>query len=221
MAIIENLSLKPVQIETPKGRLGPMSKIMNSDIANNFSLDMCSTVNRSIIGAYFGLGCFSYIADSTIGRYCSFASRISIGPFNHPTNWLSIHEFQYRNVDDIYRIENLQNSQDARKQSEIGLSTTIGSDVWIGDNVSILRGIRIGTGAIVGMGSVVVKDVEPYSIVVGNPARLIRYRFEESVIQALINSEWWTLDKEMLTGINFQNVESALKKISNLKSVNK
>jgi acetyltransferase-like isoleucine patch superfamily enzyme len=75
---------------------------------------------------------------------------------------------------------------------------TIGHDVWIGEKVLIAQGVNIGIGAVVGMGSVVTKDVEPYTIVVGSPARPIRKRFNDKIINKLISSEWWNFDDEKL-----------------------
>lgn len=74
-------------------------------------------------------------------------------------------------------------------QKDLGVS--IGNDVWIGINVTIKPGITIGDGAVIGMGAVVVKDVEPYAIVGGNPAKLIRYRFSPEIIEQLLKIKWW------------------------------
>jgi serine acetyltransferase len=74
----------------------------------------------------------------------------------------------------------------------------------------ILSGVKISTGVIVGAGSVVTKDLPPYAVAVGNPARIVRYRFEESVINLLLESKWWDRDIEELRNINFRDVNSAI-----------
>ena len=74
----------------------------------------------------------------------------------------------------------------------------IGNDVWIGANAMILGGITIGDGAIIGAGAVVTKDIPPYAIVGGIPARIIRYRFPNDVINALLSSQWWNLSENIL-----------------------
>ena len=74
----------------------------------------------------------------------------------------------------------------------------IGSDVWIGSNACILRGLAVGDGAVIGAGSVVTKDVPPYAVVVGNPARVLKYRFSEEVIARLLRLEWWNMPDEVL-----------------------
>ena len=77
-------------------------------------------------------------------------------------------------------------------------NTIIGNDVWIGDNVIVLPNVNIGTGAVLGGGSVVTKDVEPYTIVAGNPAREIKKRFSPETVNELLMSKWWDWDQEKI-----------------------
>ena len=191
-----------------KIRLGGFSKIVCSDLEGNFTLGEFSCVNRCTFGRYSGMGSSSYIADAVVGRYCTFGSRLSVGAFDHPTNWLSIHEFQYRDLSGIYGESILEGGintlQDGSRQ------TYFGSDVWIGDNASIKRGISVGHGAIIGLGSVVTHDIEPFSIVVGNPGRVLRKRFSDKVIESLLELRWWDLDMQALRGVNCCDIESAI-----------
>ena len=90
------------------------------------------------------------------------------------------------------------------------LETALGHDVWIGDNVCIRRGVKVGHGAVVGLGSVVTKNVEPYSIVVGNPAKPVKSRFTDEQISDLLDLEWWSLDLRELEGVNFNNITDAI-----------
>lgn len=204
---ISNDTPKAIKLDDPLCRLSPMSRVINSDIAPCFAIDTGSCVNRSRIGKYFGLGCYSYVADAAVGRYCTFASRVSVGPFNHPTDWLSVHEFQYRNLAPLYGESIVEEEP---KPQGLSPQTFIGSDVWIGDNAAVRRGITIGHGAIIGMSAVVVKDVPPYAIVVGNPGRIVRYRFSEEIVGALLELEWWNLELGALRGIDFSNIERAV-----------
>lgn len=76
--------------------------------------------------------------------------------------------------------------------------TVIGSDVWIGTNVTILNGVKIGDGSVIGANTIVTKDVPPYSIVVGNPGKIVKFRFDEKQIEELLRLKWWELPKDIL-----------------------
>ncbi len=95
--------------------------------------------------------------------------------------------------------------------------TKIGPDVWIGDNAFIKSGITIGAGAIIGASSTVTKDVQPYTIVGGNPAKVISTRFEKNIIEELINITWWDLDITDLEGVTFDKINTAIMQIKKIK----
>lgn len=99
--------------------------------------------------------------------------------------------------------------------------TVIGNDVWIGQNATILPGVHVGDGAIIGLGSIVSRDVEPYTIVAGNPAKPIRKRFDSEMIELLLRFQWWNKDISeiqqlipLLTNSNLEYVKTILKKLS-------
>lgn len=121
-----------------------------------------------------------------IGKFCSIAPNVYIAPGNHTYSYLTTHPILYDKFWQKRLNIPISNMQDKKKE------TVIGNDVWIGVNATILEGIKIGNGAIVGASSVVTKDVEEYAIVVGNPAKKIKYRFEEEEIRKLKELEpWW------------------------------
>jgi acetyltransferase-like isoleucine patch superfamily enzyme len=125
----------------------------------------------------------------TIGKYCSIADGVTIFlGGEHRTDWLTTFPFT----------ELLQVPQ---KTPTIGVSkgdVTIGHDVWIGSGATILSGVNIGTGTVIGARSVVTKTVQPYSIVAGNPARHIRFRFPEHIISQMLNIGWWNWPDEQV-----------------------
>ncbi|HBZ66042.1 MAG TPA: acetyltransferase [Bacteroidales bacterium] len=127
----------------------------------------------------------------SIGRFCSIAYNVKIGLGNHPTGWVSTHPFAYEKKYGFVKTGRAFEEQALK-------STIIGNDVWIGANSTILAGVTIGHGAIVGAHSLVTCDVEPYSIVVGTPARHLRYRFEAHTIDRLLKSAWWNMDYSKL-----------------------
>ena len=143
-----------------------------------------------------------------IGAYCSIGRGVQIGLANHPTQWLSSHTFQYNtgwfpNIDAYLQVKRTMPHMHHRQ-------TKIGADVWIGNNAMIKSGVTIGHGAIIGAGAVVVKNIPPYAIVGGNPAKIIRYRFEEKIIRQLLILRWWELDLIKLKNINFSEIEQAI-----------
>lgn len=127
----------------------------------------------------------------TIGKYCSIANdvKILLGGA-HYTQWASTYPF-YLNHRDIFTKLNNVNSPTSK-------DTVIGNDVWIGNGAVILSGKTIGDGAVIGAGTIVSKDIPPYAIAVGNPVRIIRYRFDSETIKNLQESEWWDLPPEII-----------------------
>ena len=123
---------------------------------------------------FCGYDCEMY--DTKVGSFCSIANNVKIGLQSHPLTWASSSPAFYAGKDSIPKdIAKLTFSPPTQQ-------TQIGNDVWIGANCCIKRGIRIGNGAVIGMGSIVTHDVGPYEIWAGNPARLIRKRFDDETI---------------------------------------
>lgn len=132
--------------------------------------------------------------NATIGKFCNIAAGVRLNPTNHPTERASQHHFTYRS-----RSHFLADSDDPaifawRRAHRV----TVGHDVWLGHNVIVLPGRSIGTGAAVGAGSVVTKDVPDYTVVAGNPARIIRRRVDEMTEMRLKQISWWDWSPEQL-----------------------
>ena len=127
-----------------------------------------------------------------LGNYCSFAGNISILTVNHHLDWFTTHPILSDDINkDKFGIF-------VNKNKDLGL-TEIGNDVWVGQNVVILPGCKkVGNGAIIGAGSIVTHDVPPYSIVAGNPAKIIRMRFNNETIERLETSRWWEMSAQKL-----------------------
>lgn len=147
------------------------------------------------MGIFTIMGEKNEFAQAKIGKYCSIGSNVKLISSNHPLNFVSTHHIFYNSA---------EHSQTFNKDCEFketvtdenGLCLDVGNDVWIGDNVIIKGGIHIGNGAVIGMGAVVTKDVPPYAIAAGNPAKVIRYRFDENTVLELQKLKWWDWPKE-------------------------
>ncbi len=157
------------------------------------------------------LGAHTYIQKNTkifnanIGNFCSIASNVSIGLGKHKVDGLSTHPSFYLKNTPLAKVFT---ELDEIEVSEIVI---VEHDVWIGESAIILDGIKIGTGAIVAAGAVVTKDVEPFSIVGGIPARHIKYRFNDAIQRKLFDLAWWNKSDEWLEN-NFKKLEDEILK---------
>ncbi|WP_108818833.1 CatB-related O-acetyltransferase [Pseudovibrio sp. Alg231-02] len=161
------------------------------------------------------VGAFTYFCpdgefrNTDIGRFCSIARNVAIAPSEHPLDWVSTHPFQYNGIPwfdkhpnwPAYAGSNLE--WDGRC-----LRTTIGNDVWIGRNVVIREGVTIGDGAVIGANSFVNEDIGPYCIAVGQPAKVVRKRFSDSLISELLRIGWWNLVPPENIKNSYNNIRS-------------
>jgi virginiamycin A acetyltransferase len=174
------------------------------------------------------VGDFTYIADSEfeshvthhyewngdkliIGKFCQIASGVEfvMNGANHQMNAMSTFPF--------YTLEGWDMAPPSPSDLPLKGDTVIGNDVWIGQNAVILPGVKVGDGAIVGANSVVGSDVDPYTIVVGNPAKVLRKRFDDELIDLLLQFKWWdkSIDEintmiPLLTSSDLENVRKEL-----------
>jgi len=139
-----------------------------------------SVDGHSVIGCYTYIGKYSSITKASIGNYCSIGSGVLIGLGEHRLDMASTSTELYSG--DVYS---------KLTKDEV----VIGHDVWIGANAIVLRGVHVGTGAVIGAGAIVTKDVPEYAIVVGVPARIIRYRLSQDIRDKLLISKWWLMGK--------------------------
>ena len=151
---------------------------------------------NSSIGKYSYIGPGTRVINSSIGSFCSISWNCQIG--------LASHSLTHISTSPIFFETKNGTGQKWLDQNYVNIElprTHVGNDVWIGSGAIILQGLTIGDGAIVGAGAIVTKDVAPYSIVAGNPARLIRRRFKDDLCDLLISSKWWDMEDEALKRI--------------------
>lgn len=197
-------------------RISPFCYIRNCEIGNIVRIKrFCKLINVKI-DEYSYVANNSHLINCKIGKFCSIGPFVKIGLGKHPIDRFSTSPIFYSTKNPL-RINLV--SQDTFKEFE---EVSIGNDVWIGANAIIMDGVKIGDGAIVAAGAVVTKDVPDYAIVGGVPAKIIKYRFEESIIQKLKAVKWWEMDLNRLNNYEreFENIELFLNKIMEKEDIN-
>ena len=191
----------------------------------NCKFEGCNAVGKFTIlnNCEFGFGTYiseqSVLVNISVGKYCAIGPFVHIINGQHPTRrFVSIHPAFYstaRQAGFTYVTENKFNEL-TYVNPEKKQFVCVGNDVWIGDGVSIMEGVTIADGTIIAAGAVVVKDTEPYSIVGGVPAKLIRYRFDEEEISFLLKLKWWDKDQSWMERYadKFEDIEELKKKLS-------
>lgn len=182
----KKLGLEPV--------IDPTAKVSKATLGRYTEIGARTVFAESTLGDYSYVVNDANVIYTTIGKFCSIAAMTRINPGNHPMQRASQSHFTYRAsayFDDAQ-------DEDAFFDWRRSHAVTIGPDVWIGHGAIVLAGRSIGTGAVVAGGAVVTKDVAPYTIVAGNPARVIRRRFPEDVAGRLMALSWWDWDHARL-----------------------
>lgn len=164
--------------------------IRNSILSGINYMGRSSQIYNCQIGLYSYIGDDTVISNATVGRFCSIGPNIRIGPGIHPSSrFVSTSPYFYAKKD----FKNFSFvDENLFEQSK---HTVIGNDVWIGCNVVVIDGVKVGDGAIIAAGAVVVEDVQPFAIVAGIPAKILKKRFTDEQIKYILNSRWWDRDE--------------------------
>ncbi|GIQ58588.1 CatB-related O-acetyltransferase [Flavobacterium collinsii] len=178
--------------------------ITNSNLHKTSIVYAGSQLVNVDIGKYCDIGYDNTLINVKIGSFCAFGKNIVIGGASHSMDWVSISTVFNSNKDDLKK-------KFSRHSFPLDSMTKVGNDVWIGDNVMIKAGVTINNGVVIGMGSIVTKDIPPYEIWAGNPAKFIKKRFNENEINELEKMQWWDWDdKKIEEHASFFNNLSAL-----------
>ncbi len=172
--------------------VGDLSRVDYSELDDYVRIDRLNQIYCARIGRHSYTGAYTVIMHAEVGNFCSISWGVTIGGANHDYTKLSTHAFLYNDYDKL-RPENEPVPYDRFAEACV-----IGNDVWIAANACICRGVKVGDGAVIGTGAVVTKDVPPYAIVVGNPARVLKYRFTEEKIEELLKLQWWNWSDEKI-----------------------
>lgn len=167
------------------------------------------------------IGRYSYVnthttleAGTRVGRYCSISRNVNIGVREHPLDRLSTSPVSY-NAAFHFKDHEIPFRQVPFPRPA---TTVIGNDVWIGANAVIRRGVTVGDGAVIGAGAFVTRDVAPYEIVGGLPARVIRLRFDPAVVAELMALKWWDLEPAVLGTVPFDDIGAALVRLREIRA---
>lgn len=190
-----------------------------SFVSSNNILDPSVVIYRMVKIKQSSVGRYSYIGNDTdvecadIGQFCSISDHCRIGMGGHTLSHLSTSPIFTQKINGCQTEWINQDTHPVEDKRAI-----LGNDVWVGSHVLINGGVNIGHGAVIGAGAVVVKDVPPYAIVGGVPAKIIRYRFSREVIEKLLELQWWNYDNDVLKKYIsfFQEENLTLNKIESL-----
>jgi len=187
-------------------------KLNNCNYSESVRFAYAAQLSDCNIHDYTSIGRYDKIVHTDFGKFCSVSWDVTINAIGHEINKLTTHSFA-RRPDFGFGVQS-----DGRVYKRV----IIKNDVWIGANSVIMPGITIGNGAIIGAGAVVTKDVPNYAIVVGVPAKVIKYRFSKEIIKQLLKLEWWNWDGEVIKNnihlFQSEITEETIKKLKNIAS---
>ncbi|MDR6662184.1 chloramphenicol acetyltransferase [Tardiphaga sp. 215_C5_N2_1] len=172
----------------------PTAKLVDTELGAYTEVGARTILNEVTMGDYSYVVNDGQITYTTIGKFCSIAAMTRINPGNHPMHRATQAHFTYR-ASAYFPGESDDADFFAWRRAH---HCTIGHDVWLGHGAIVLPGRKIGTGSVIAAGAIVTKDVPPYTIVAGNPARPVRRRFSETVEDGLMELAWWDWEHEML-----------------------
>lgn len=188
-------------------------EVQNSILSPFSRLKSYVELRDSDLGDYSYISSHSVINKTHIGKFSSIAHGTFIGLWEHNT-YVTSHSFYLYETSGGF--VNGYKNYDRDKEW-----TIIGNDVWIGANSVVLKGVQVGDGAIIGAGSVVTKDVPDYAIVAGNPAKLVKYRFEEKDRDFIKRTAWWNLERKRLQDMVNSDIWTDLEKFKKYCTDNK
>jgi phosphonate metabolism protein (transferase hexapeptide repeat family) len=185
---------KPKKSLSEKPTIHQGAMIRDSQIGSWTEIGKNTKILESTVGDYTYDAGDVMIVYTDVGKFCSIASHTRINPGNHPKWRVTQHHFTYRRAQFGFGDKDDDEFFNWRREHRC----SIGNDVWLGHGTTIMPGVKIGHGAIVGSGAVVTKDIGPYEIAVGVPAKVIKKRFDDQTIAKLLEIRWWDWERARL-----------------------
>jgi phosphonate metabolism protein (transferase hexapeptide repeat family) len=179
---------------TPQPRIHETAHTDNCALGSYTDIGPYSSLENTRLGDFSYCCQFCIFQNAEIGKFSNIAAAVRIGPTRHPLERPTLHHFTYRRV--RYGFDERDDEEFfAWRRLQIA---RVGHDTWIGHGAIIMPGVTVGNGATVGSGAVVTRDVPPYSIAVGAPARVIKRRFPEDIAEALDRIAWWDWEYDLI-----------------------
>lgn len=198
--------------------VGSGTYISKSKFEKNCSVGNDCKITNTVVGKYSYITEGARITHAKIGNFCSIGPNLRIGMASHPVN-------KFVSTSPLFYLKNTNLKTSFSKKNKISTHkfvdsknlffVEIGNDVWIGSNVTIMDGLKIGSGSVIGANSLVTKDVEPYAVVIGAPAKKVKFRFSQLQIKKLLSLKWWNRNEKwiLLNSNKFDDINKFLKKV--------
>lgn len=177
--------------------VGAHTKVRFANLANHVRIGDYCNIQRGGVDFYSYIGDCCSLPQTKIGKFCSIAPFVKLAAGNHPIQYLSTSPYTYSPIRWSFARTTMYSDEFIYTDSQNQYLCEIGNDVWIGTGALLVcskSALHIGDGSVIAAGAVVTKDVPPYAIVAGCPARIMRYRFDERVISRLQELKWWDKD---------------------------
>lgn len=178
-----------------RATIGDFSTVRESNIGVRSTIQRNCDIWRLNVGRFTCIGRVSTVQSTIIGSFCALSWNLKIGGDDHDYHMISTHPFWH---DTSWGITDDIEYANYYHEKEYEEPCIIGNDVWIGAGVTICRNVNIGNGCVIGGGAVITRDIEPYSVVVGVPGRVIKKRFDDKTIERLEATKWWDLPEQVI-----------------------
>lgn len=176
-----------IRFKSSEPRPHPTAELKNCKLGRYVAIGERCVLREVAVGDYSYFERHAEAIYTQIGKFCSIAANARINALEHPIERITQHKISYR-PNEYFRYQGVDEAFRKRRQ---GRRVSIGHDVWIGHGAVVMPGVAIGIGAVVGANAVVTRDVEPFEIVAGNPARKLRMRFDADIAERILRSAWW------------------------------